>query len=104
MPQHPNPGDGMNARPSAKRPEPDAHGQAALLLAEATLHALVETRALSNSQAVAVVRTASEVKVEVADEIGESDGRMRQSINLLSRIEQSLMTDNDFRADNDGAA
>ena len=104
MPQNPTPDNGMNARPSAARAEPDAHGQAALLLSEATLHALVETGALSTSQAVAVIRTASEVKVEVADAIGESDGRMQESINLLSRIEQSLMTDGDGRADGDGAA
>lgn len=73
--------------------EPDAHGQAALLLTESLLHMLVENRSLTNSQAIEVVRIAAEVKVEVAVAAGESDGRMRESIALLSRMESSLKAD-----------
>lgn len=93
MPQNTIPGDGFDTRPSRPRAEPDAHGQAALLLAESILHALVETKALSLDQALDVVGTAAAVKVEVADEIGESEGRMKQSLALLDGIERSLMAE-----------
>lgn len=73
--------------------EPDAHGQAALLLAESLLHMLVENKALTNGQAIEVVRIAAEVKVEVAVAAGESNGRMRESLALLSRMESSLKAD-----------
>ena len=52
---------------TAAGPEPDAHGQAALLLAESILHALVETNTLSADQALSVIDTTCEVKVEVAE-------------------------------------
>ena len=90
MPDDPAPHE-PGARPSPRLPEPDAHGQAALILAEATLHALVETRRLTLDQAIGVVRTASEVKVEVAEESGESEGRMQRSVQLLAAIERSLV-------------
>ncbi|TRW17989.1 hypothetical protein [Glacieibacterium frigidum] len=77
--------------------EPDAHGQAALLLAESTLHMLVEAGVLFNAQALEVVRTAAEVKVEVAEAAGESKKRMKQSLVLLESISET------FRA-NDVAA
>lgn len=70
--------------------EPDAHGQAALLLAESILHALIETSVLTIDEAVDVVATAAEVKVEVATLAGESNRRMQESLNLLTRIRQSL--------------
>ena len=73
--------------------EPDAHGQAALLLAESTLHALVENSTLTNAAAIDVVRVAAEVKVEVAEGTGESDGRMQASLILLSLIEASFESD-----------
>ncbi len=74
--------------------EPDAHGQAALLLSESTLHTLVELGILSGVQAVDIVRTASDVKVEVAHMAGESNTRMQASLDLLTRIADSLATDN----------
>jgi hypothetical protein len=70
--------------------EPDAHGQAALLLAESTLHALIEASVLTVDEAIGVVTTAAEVKVEVATQAGESRTRMQESLNLLNRIRQSL--------------
>ncbi len=73
--------------------EPDAHGQAALLLTESLLHMLVENKVLTNNQAIEVVRIAAEVKVEVAVAAGESDGRMRESLELLSRMESSFKAD-----------
>lgn len=86
------PGDGAAVAKSLTS-EPDAHGQAALLLAESTLHMLVEADALTVSQAVEVVRTAYEVKIEVATMAGESEGRMQASLDLLERIERSIAAD-----------
>lgn len=73
--------------------EPDAHGQAALLLAESTLHALVDRAAISNADAIAIVRNAAEVKVEVAEAAGESAVRMNESLALLEAIAASLAAD-----------
>lgn len=75
--------------------EPDAHGQAAMLLAESILHALVEKQVLTSAEAVTVVRTTIEVKTEVAGLAGESRGRMEESLALLAAIAMSLETDTD---------
>jgi hypothetical protein len=73
--------------------EPDAHGQAALLLAESLLHMLVENGELTNAQAVEVVHTAALVKVEVAEAAGESKVRMFESLALLARMENTFQAD-----------
>ena len=70
--------------------EPDAHGQAALLLTESLIHALVDNATLTTAEAVEVVTIAAEVKVEVASLAGESQGRMRESLGLLSKIAESV--------------
>ena len=74
----------------AARVEPDAHGQAALLLVESILHILVETTTLTSSEALAAVQTAAEVKFEVASATGETIGRMKQSLALLEAIGSSF--------------
>lgn len=73
--------------------EPDAHGQAALLLAESTLHTLVDNATITSSQAGETARTAAEVKREVATLAGESRGRMEASLTLLNRIADSFEVD-----------
>ncbi|MGY6552543.1 MAG: hypothetical protein ACXIT4_11740 [Erythrobacter sp.] len=73
--------------------EPDAHGQAALLLAESILHALVETGALSLAEALSVIQTTCEVKVEVAERQGESSQRMHESLGLLLAMANSFAAD-----------
>lgn len=80
---------------SAKRPnpEPDAHGQAALLFVESLLHVLVERSVLSPADAVTVLQTAAEVKLQLAAEMGESHERMQASLDLLFRISDSFATD-----------
>ncbi len=85
------PSDGVS--PVAPVLEPDAHGQAALLLAESTLHALVENATLTAAEAADVVRSAAEVKVEVAAFTGESEGRMQASLDLLNLITVSFAAD-----------
>jgi hypothetical protein len=71
-------------------PEPDAHGQAALLLAESILHALVESGTLSVDEAVSAIETTCEVKVEKAAEQGESNARRNESLHLLQAIAASF--------------
>jgi hypothetical protein len=73
--------------------EPDAHGQAALLLTESLIHALVDNATLTAAEAVDVVTIAAKVKLEVAREAGESQGRMRESLALLSKIMNSFAAD-----------
>lgn len=85
----------MDARPAPPPREPDAHGQAALLLAESTLHALLEAKLLSRADVVEAVRTAAAVKIELADAEGESAATMQRSLFLLERIEQSFETVDD---------
>lgn len=86
-----------DARPTALREEPDAHGQAALLLSESILHMLVETRVLSGVQARTVISAASEVKVEVAEATGESNGRMQESLMLIAQIAATFEADDEQR-------
>lgn len=85
--------DNEGTAPVARGVEPDAHGQAALLLAESILHALIETGALTTRQALEVVQIAGEVKVEVATQSGESSKRMNESLALLAALATSLKTD-----------
>jgi hypothetical protein len=87
------PTSGAGASPSRTTQEPDAHGQAALLLAESTLHTLVEKTLLTVEEAVSVVQTAAEAKVAVAIELGESKGRMEESLELLARISDTFAID-----------
>ncbi len=78
--------------------EPDAQGQAALLLTESLIHTLVDKRVLTAADAAATVESAAEVKVEVANEAGESKGRMRESLAFLSRMAGSFGVDARSRA------
>jgi hypothetical protein len=73
--------------------EPDAHGQAALLLTESLIHTLVENSAITNVQAIDLIRIAAEVKVEVATAAHESMGRMQESLALLSKMASSFESD-----------
>jgi hypothetical protein len=73
--------------------EPDAHGQAALLLTESLIHMLVDRGAITNTQAVEVVQVAAEVKVEVATSAGESAKRIKESLDLLAKMQSSFESD-----------
>jgi hypothetical protein len=73
--------------------EPDAHGQASLLLAESLIHMLVERKVLSLDQAVEVIQIAAEVKTEVAAAAGESKARMNESLALLANMSNSFESD-----------
>ncbi len=73
--------------------EPDAHGQAALLLTESLMHTLVENGVLTNAGAIQIVSCAAEVKVEVAAAAGESNKRMNESLRLLEKMRRSFEAD-----------
>ena len=83
----------VSSAASANVLEPDAHGQAALMLVESVLHKLVEMSVFSTAQAVEAVQSAAEIKVEAAVEAGESSGRMIASLVLLDKIRASLASD-----------
>ena len=63
--------EGEGIQPFPANIEPDAHGQAALLLAESMLHTLLARGVVTLEEAVEVVQTAAEVKVEVAAAAGK---------------------------------
>lgn len=69
---------------------PDAQGQAALLLVESVLHALVERRVLSAGEATAAVQVAVEVKRDLAAHTGEAAAVRDESLRLLLAIEHSF--------------
>lgn len=79
--------------PTDPQSEPDAHGQAALLLIESLIHTMVDARMIDTQTAAATVRSAAEVKVEVAEAAGESAKRMNESLALLQAIETSFEAD-----------
>ena len=70
----------------------EPQGQAALLFCESLIHVLVEEKVLTLAQALSVVTTAVEVKVEMGDL--ESDALKQESMRLLRVIAQSLATKN----------
>jgi hypothetical protein len=75
------------------RREPDAYGQAALLLVESLIHHLVGRSVISVAEAVEIVQVAADVKAEVAADLGDSPATMRHSLALLESISLSLQSD-----------
>ena len=85
--------DNHPAAASAPRREPDAHGQAAMLLVESLIHGLIARSLISTEEAVEIVTMAAEVKAEVAAELGDSPGTLARSLALLESISRSLKGD-----------
>lgn len=73
--------------------EPDAHGQAAMLLVESLIHGLVGRAVISASDAVEIVETAAEVKADIAADLGDSPQTLRRSLGMLNAIGDSLRLD-----------
>lgn len=69
---------------------PDAHGQAALLLVESVLHALVERGVLGAGEALTAVQVAMEVKRDLAVHSGEAQEVRNESLGLLAAMAQSF--------------
>ncbi len=91
MPHESN--DNESPPATALHAEPDAHGQAALLLVESLIHELVAQSALTPATAVDVIETATNVSREIAEDRGASAETLRTSQSLLSAISQSLSRD-----------
>lgn len=89
--------DNDPAREASPPIEPDAHGQAAMLLVESLIHGLVARSVLSVAEAVEIVEIASEVKQGVAAELGDSPATLRRSLALLESIAASLKMDSQGR-------
>lgn len=85
--------DNNMARAAATRTEPDAHGQAAMLLVESLIHSLVARSVISVTDAVEIVETAAEVELEFAAEHGDAPAAMQKSLAMLKAISTSLKTD-----------
>lgn len=80
-------------RPVPRFDSPDAHGQAALLLVESLIHALIARSVIRHEDAIDVITVAVDVKVEIATDLGDSDDRMDKSLTLLLAIRDSLAGD-----------
>lgn len=74
-------------------PEPDAHGQASMVLVESLIHGLISRRVITVGDALDIVDTAVEVKADSATDLGYSPANLRQSMNLLTAIGESLRID-----------
>lgn len=72
---------------------PDPHGQAALLLVESLLHALIEKSVLTAGEAVIIVQGAAEVKAEIASDVGDKPAETEKALSLLGAIAASLHRD-----------
>lgn len=79
--------------PSARPPEPDAHGQAAILLVESLIHGLVDRSVISIGDAMEVVEAAAEVKADIAADLGDSADTLDRSLTILAAIRDSLRID-----------
>lgn len=82
--------DNSTARPDDPESS-DSHGRAAILLVESLLHELVESKVLSLDQAIGVVNTAAEVKVD--EDMGDGGRPLSRSANLLKLIAKSMSHD-----------
>lgn len=78
---------------TARSREPDAHGQAALLLVESLLHGLVDSSVISIPEAVEIVEVAAEVEADQAADRSTPPEMMRHSRDLLAAIGTSLKLD-----------
>lgn len=85
--------DNDAARPEEQQRGPDAHGQAAMLLVESLIHGLIARSVISVADAVEIVEVATEVKQEIAADLGDSPANLQKSLNLLGALGESLSND-----------
>jgi hypothetical protein len=71
----------------------DAYGQAALLLVESLLHALIARAVINVEDAVEIVETAAEVQSEIDAELGDRPAMIGKSLAILGAISTSLRQD-----------
>ena len=73
--------------------EPDAHGQAAMLLVESLIHGLIARSVISVAEAVEIVDVAAEVKADIGADLGDSPATLHKSLTMLEAISISLKHD-----------
>lgn len=73
--------------------ESDAYGKAALMLAECTLHTLIEVGAITVRDAIDVVETAAELNQELLEVSPETRATREKTLALLKAVSISLKTD-----------
>lgn len=71
-------------------PQPDAQGQAALLLLESLIHSLLDNGALTKAQALEAIASAIQVKEESAGDRKEPAPTLRKSLGLMANMKQSI--------------
>ncbi|WP_165187885.1 hypothetical protein [Caulobacter soli] len=81
-------------RPEGAGGAPSAHGQAALLLVESLVHALISKSVISVAEAVEIIEVAADVAAEIVVDAAEAEEAMaNRSITLLGAISESLKPD-----------
>lgn len=90
MPDTPNDNNAVRGR--ALR-EPDAHGQAAMLLVESLIHGLIDRAVITVADAIEIVDVAAEVKAAIGTDMGDSPATLAASMTLLNSIGESLKHD-----------
>lgn len=88
-----NSNDNDGFRPVERPAEPDAHGEAALLLVESLLHGLIGRDVISYADAVEIVDVAAEIKADLAADFGHAPDASRRSLDMLATISSSLKPD-----------
>lgn len=73
--------------------DPDAHGQAAMLLVESLLHGLIARKVISVAEAIAIVDVATEVRRDTGPERGDTPASLEKSVHLLNAVRESLSID-----------
>ncbi|WP_380872423.1 hypothetical protein ACFB49_33600 [Sphingomonas sp. DBB INV C78] len=87
------PNDNGEQRDDRNRLEPDAHGQAALLLVESLIHSLVARSIISVADAIEIVEVAADVESDFAADAGEPSTNVSPSLALLNALGSSLKFD-----------
>jgi len=85
--------DNEQPEPHVLWSSPDPHGQAAMLLVESLLHGLIGKSIISVADAVEIVDAASEVKEQIAADLGDTPRAKMKSLSLLDAISISLRSD-----------
>lgn len=81
------------ANSSRRYSEPDPHGEAAMVLVETLIHALIAKGCLTTLDAIEIIVDAADVQAEIdADRAQISDGRL-QAAALLRTLSVSLSHD-----------
>lgn len=85
--------DNQPARGRDDTHAPDPTGQAALLLVESLIHALISRSVITVADAVEIIEVATEVTRDTGPELGDTGATLERSLALLGTIHASLSHD-----------